>query len=58
MPKAWGKCTFYQLLYKDSQKLLQLIFPFIVKPLRLGSSIGISIVKEASELSYALDVAF
>ena len=33
-------------------------FPVIVKPVTLGSSIGVSIVKSADELSYALDVAF
>jgi D-alanine-D-alanine ligase len=33
-------------------------FPVIIKPTRLGSSIGVSIVKDKSELSYALDVAF
>ncbi len=33
-------------------------YPVIVKPIRLGSSIGVSIVKEQSELTYALDVAF
>ncbi len=33
-------------------------FPVIIKPTRLGSSIGVSIVKEASELQYSLDVAF
>jgi len=33
-------------------------FPVIIKPTRLGSSIGVSIVKEQSELQYALDVAF
>lgn len=32
--------------------------PFIIKPARLGSSIGVSIVKEECELDYALDVAF
>jgi D-alanine-D-alanine ligase len=32
-------------------------FPIIIKPARLGSSIGVSIVKEQSELIYALDVA-
>ena len=32
--------------------------PVIIKPARLGSSIGVSIVKEAHELQYALDVAF
>jgi len=33
-------------------------YPVIIKPLRLGSSIGVSIVKSKSELQYALDVAF
>ena len=33
-------------------------YPVIVKPVRLGSSIGVSIVKTKEELSYALDVAF
>jgi len=33
-------------------------FPVIIKPVRLGSSIGVSIVKEKEELDYALDVAF
>jgi len=33
-------------------------FPVIIKPVRLGSSIGISIVKSEDELAYALDVAF
>jgi D-alanine-D-alanine ligase len=33
-------------------------FPVIIKPVRLGSSIGVSIVKSKEELDYALDVAF
>ncbi len=33
-------------------------FPVIIKPIRLGSSIGVSIVKNKNELDYALDVAF
>ena len=33
-------------------------FPVIIKPVRLGSSIGVSIVKSQEELAYALDVAF
>ena len=33
-------------------------YPVIIKPVRLGSSIGVSIVKSADELDYALDVAF
>ena len=33
-------------------------YPVIIKPVRLGSSIGVSIVKEDADLSYALDVAY
>jgi len=33
-------------------------YPVIIKPVRLGSSIGISIVKNEQELDYALDIAF
>ena len=33
-------------------------YPVIVKPIRLGSSIGVSVVTEASKMDYALDVAF
>jgi len=33
-------------------------FPVIIKPVTLGSSIGVSIVKSKEELEYALDVAF
>jgi len=33
-------------------------FPVIVKPVRLGSSIGVSIVKSQEELEYACDVAY
>lgn len=33
-------------------------FPVIIKPVTLGSSIGVSIVKSQEELDYALDVAF
>lgn len=48
----------YQALRKGSEELIRIPYPFIVKPLRLGSSIGIGIVKEEKELAYALDVAF
>ncbi|WP_419678343.1 D-alanine--D-alanine ligase [Aliarcobacter lanthieri] len=34
------------------------MFPVILKPIKLGSSIGVSIVKNQEELQYALDVAF
>jgi len=45
---------------KDRQKVLteNIVFPIIVKPSRLGSSIGVSVVKNKDELEYALDVAF
>jgi len=33
-------------------------FPVILKPVKLGSSIGVSIVKSQEELEYALDVAY
>ena len=48
----------YQLLKSDSRRDISLSFPLIVKPCRLGSSIGVSIVKDRGELDYALDVAF
>ena len=44
---------------KDRDKTTsKLDYPVIVKPLRLGSSIGVSVVKGEKEMDYALDVAF
>ncbi len=48
----------YQILNKENIEPIKFDYPVIVKPLRLGSSIGVSVVREESELSYALDVAF
>lgn len=48
----------YEILRKEDKRVISTAYPFIVKPARLGSSIGVSIVREASELDYALDVAF
>lgn len=48
----------YQIIKKDDIKPLIFDYPVILKPLRLGSSIGVNIVREEIELSYALDVAF
>ncbi len=48
----------YQTLSKRSSREIELKYPVIIKPTRLGSSIGISIVKSEVELEYALDVAF
>lgn len=45
-------------LNKDNAFDENMKFPVIVKPARLGSSIGVSIVKTKPELDYALDVAF
>ncbi|HEX5329744.1 D-alanine--D-alanine ligase, partial [Sulfuricurvum sp.] len=48
----------YEILHKEDKRIVTTAYPFIVKPARLGSSIGVSIVREPSELDYALDVAF
>ncbi len=48
----------YTLLNSTDSRDIELEYPVIIKPIRLGSSIGVSIVKEHSELDYALDVAF
>ena len=48
----------YQYLSKNEDRKLTMDYPVIVKPVRLGSSIGVSIVKSADDLDYALDVAF
>lgn len=44
--------------YTKNDEIKVETFPVIVKPVRLGSSIGVSIVKSQEELDYALDVAF
>jgi len=48
----------YQVLNKNFKQNIDFDFPIIIKPLRLGSSIGLSVVKKVSELEYALDVAY
>jgi D-alanine-D-alanine ligase len=47
----------YKYFTKDDKVKIDM-FPVIIKPVTLGSSIGVSIVKDQSELEYALDVAF
>ncbi len=47
----------YEILRVGAYKI-SLDYPVIVKPLCLGSSIGVSIVRDQSELEYALDVAY
>ncbi len=44
--------------YTKNDKVEVPSFPVIIKPVTLGSSIGVSIVKTQEELDYALDVAF
>ena len=48
----------YEMLFKNEHANIQTPYPIIIKPASLGSSIGVSIVKDESELDYALDVAF
>ncbi len=48
----------YELLSKTSERKIATPLPVIIKPARLGSSIGVSVVKDISELEYALDIAF
>ncbi|HEY9190855.1 MAG TPA: D-alanine--D-alanine ligase [Sulfurovum sp.] len=52
------KTVAYEYLSKNDERKISMDFPVIIKPVRLGSSIGVSIVRDASELDYALDVAF
>ncbi len=48
----------YSVLNSSDSRDVELEYPVIIKPVRLGSSIGVSIVKSVDELDYALDVAF
>ena len=48
----------YKILNKDDKRVAPFEYPFIIKPNRLGSSIGVSVVKSEDEFDYALDVAF
>ncbi|QSZ41634.1 D-alanine--D-alanine ligase [Sulfurimonas aquatica] len=52
------KTVNYEVLSSNEHKNMTLDYPLIVKPATLGSSIGVSIVKEESQLDYALDSAF
>ncbi len=57
--KEFGVKTLdFKTLQKSDSRDIALKYPVIIKPTRLGSSIGISIVKNADDLDYALDVAF
>ena len=48
----------YSVLNIGDNRDIVLEYPVIIKPVRLGSSIGVSIVKSVDELDYALDTAF
>ena len=48
----------YEELSLKEHSNIKTPYPLIVKPSRLGSSIGVSVVKEEGELDYALDGAF
>lgn len=50
------KSVDYQLLSKNKQNI-ECQFPVILKPCRLGSSIGVSVVESADEFDFAKDVA-
>ncbi|PHQ64911.1 MAG: D-alanine--D-alanine ligase [Sulfurimonas sp.] len=52
------KCVEYEVVSSNEHQNINIEYPIIVKPARLGSSIGVSIVKDESDLDYALDVAF
>ena len=57
--KEFGvKVLNFWTLGKNDSRDIKLNYPVIIKPTRLGSSIGISIVKDKEDLDYALDVAF
>jgi D-alanine-D-alanine ligase len=52
------KAVDYEVLCATEMREVKTAYPCIIKPARLGSSIGVSIVREESQLDYALDVAF
>lgn len=54
--KAGVKTLNYEVVSREKAPSLPL--PVILKPLRLGSSIGVSVIKDASKLEYGLDVAY
>ena len=48
----------YQILQKGCDRKPIFDYPIIIKPLRLGSSIGLSVARDEKEFEYALDVAY
>ncbi len=59
LAEALGITTLeYRVLRRGGERRVDLAYPLIVKPVHLGSSIGVSVVRSDAELDYALDVAF
>ncbi len=52
------KTVAYESMNVNARCEIKTSLPFIIKPARLGSSIGVSVIKETSQIEYALDVAF
>ncbi len=52
------KTVAYEYLSIEDERHIEMDYPVIIKPVRLGSSIGVSIVRSEAELDYALDIAF
>ena len=52
------KSVAYEVLCAEDERRIATPYPCIIKPARLGSSIGVSVVRSADALDYALDVAF
>jgi len=52
------KTVAYEMLSSRELRDITIPPPFIIKPSRLGSSIGVSVVHDEDEIDYALDVAF
>ena len=52
------KTVEYKMMQTNEHSDVGFDYPVIVKPATLGSSIGVSIVKDESEIDYALDVAY
>ena len=59
LAKSLGvKVVDYEHLNQHDKREIKTPFPMIIKPVRLGSSLGVSIVKTQDELEYGLDIAF
>ena len=52
------KSVKYEILNSNEHTNITINYPIIIKPASLGSSIGVSIVRDENDLDYALDSAF